>query len=156
MLLDTLFIAFAWVLFTGEPTLVNFGFGAMIGFLSMRLVSTDRTLSWRFVKKTPQFIGLALYFFWELVVANLKIARAVLGDPSKLQPAIIAVHLDVDDADEIVTLANLITLTPGTLSLDVSTDRKTLYVHCADCPDPEAMRQEIKAGFEKRVLGVFA
>lgn len=156
MLLETLFIALAWICFTGEPTAVNFVFGATIGALALRLVEERRPVSWRFLLKAPQFAKLLLYFSWELVKANLRIARAVLGNPRNLKPAIIAVPLDAVDDGQIATLANLITLTPGTLSLDVSTDKRTLYVHCADCPDPDAMRRAIKDGFERRVREVFA
>lgn len=156
MLLETIFIAAAWICFTGEPSWENLIFGATIGYLSLRLVQSHRPISWRFVRKLPQFIGLTLYFVWELIIANLRIARAVLGDPKKLRPAIVAVPLDAVGDDQIVVLANLITLTPGTLSVDVSTDEKTLYVHCADCPDPDAMREEIKSGFERRVREVYA
>ncbi|MEP3300463.1 MAG: Na+/H+ antiporter subunit E, partial [Roseibium sp.] len=56
---------------------------------------------------------------------------------------------------EITMLANLITLTPGTLSVDVSEDRKTLYVHCIDVPDPQATIDDIKNGFERKILEVF-
>jgi multicomponent Na+:H+ antiporter subunit E len=51
-------------------------------------------------------------------------------------------------------LANMITLTPGTLSLEVSTDRQVLYVHNVHVTDPDAFRQEIKEGFERQVLEV--
>jgi multicomponent Na+:H+ antiporter subunit E len=64
----------------------------------------------------------------------------------------VAIPLDVETDVEITLLANLITLTPGTLSMDISDDRKVLYVHAMYVDDPEALRAEIKNGFERRVL----
>ena len=70
------------------------------------------------------------------------------------RPAIIALPLEVQKEGEIMLLANLISLTPGTLSVDVSTDRSTLYIHAMDVDDPDALRQEIRDGFERRILDV--
>jgi multicomponent Na+:H+ antiporter subunit E len=72
-----------------------------------------------------------------------------------MSPAIIAFPLSVSRDVEITILANLITLTPGTLSVDVSADRKWLYVHALDCKDPEALKQSIADGFERRVIEAF-
>ena len=70
-------------------------------------------------------------------------------------PGIVAVPLDHDLSDlEITTLASLVSLTPGTLSLDVTADRRTLYVHAMDASDPDAVRAEVKGGFETRIKGI--
>ena len=66
-----------------------------------------------------------------------------------------AVPLALDRDAEIALLANLITLTPGTLSLDVSPDRRTLYVHAMATTSPDDLRREIQQGFERRILEVF-
>jgi multicomponent Na+:H+ antiporter subunit E len=73
-----------------------------------------------------------------------------------MRPGVVAIPLDVQTDAEITLLANLITLTPGTLSLDVSTDRRVLYIHVMyiDNDDVEAVRRKIKEGFERRVLEV--
>jgi multicomponent Na+:H+ antiporter subunit E len=72
-----------------------------------------------------------------------------------LKPGIFAYPLKVDRDFEITLLANLITLTPGTLSVDVSDDRRTLYVHALDCSDPDQTRQDIADGFERKILEAF-
>ena len=69
-----------------------------------------------------------------------------------MRPGIVAVPLDAKTDQEITLLANLITLTPGTLSLDVSHDKRTLYVHAMFVDSPESVRDSIKNGFEKRLL----
>ena len=90
----------------------------------------------------------------ELVIANIRMARFTLGPLRDLRPGIVAVPLEEMSDMEITTLANLITLTPGTMTVDVSSDRRCLYVHCMDASDPDAIRREIKHGFERRVMEV--
>ena len=68
------------------------------------------------------------------------------------RPGIIAVPIEARTDLEITTLANLVSLTPGTLSLDVSGDRRTLYVHAMFVDDPESIHRDIKNGMERRVL----
>ena len=73
----------------------------------------------------------------------------------RLRPAILYVPIDPDMTDaEITTLANVITLTPGTLTLDVTEDRRALRVHCMHAPDVDAVRREIQQGFQRRLLEV--
>jgi len=72
-----------------------------------------------------------------------------------IKPGIFAFPLTVDRDFEITLLANLITLTPGTLSVDVSDDRRTLYVHALDCSNPQAARKAIAEGFERKIMEAF-
>jgi multicomponent Na+:H+ antiporter subunit E len=94
-------------------------------------------------------------FFKELAVSATKVAILVARQRMALKPGIFAYPLAVRSDFEITLLANLITLTPGTLSVDVSADRKTLYVHALDCADPGALRQDIARGFERRIREAF-
>ena len=87
--------------------------------------------------------------------ANLRVAIEVLTPQQRMRPAIVAIPLDVRRDFEITLLANLITLTPGTLSLDVSSDKRVLYVHSMYVDDIDAFRREIKNGFERRVKELF-
>jgi hypothetical protein len=79
----------------------------------------------------------------------------VLSPRMDLKPGIIAYPLKVDRDFEITILANLITLTPGTLSVDVSDDRRILYVHAMDASDPEATKRDIAEGFERKIMEAF-
>lgn len=72
-----------------------------------------------------------------------------------LKPGIFAFPLTVESDFEITLLANMITLTPGTLSVDVSDDRRTLFVHALDCSDPDATRRDIANGFERKIMEAF-
>ncbi len=94
------------------------------------------------------------YFVRELILGALNVAWLVVQPRRRPRPAFISYPLTVTTDLQITLLAYLITLTPGTLSVDVSDDRKTLLVHTLDVVDPEALIGHIAAGFEAKVLGV--
>lgn len=145
-------LAVAWVVLTGALDVPNVLFGLVAGALLSRLVPRTPGARWT-VRRAWAMVSLAAYFVWELILANLRVAAAVLGPRTRLSPAVVAVPLDARTDTEITLFANLITLTPGTLSVDVSADRRVLYVHTiAFEGDLEATRRELKDGFERRVL----
>jgi multicomponent Na+:H+ antiporter subunit E len=108
-----------------------------------------------YFSKLPQAISLLLFFLWEFLLSNLRVAWDVITPKSYARPGIIAVPLEAETDVQIAVLAILITLTPGSLSLDVSDDRRTLYVHVMFVDDPELVRDRIKSGFERRLLELF-
>ncbi|OJJ13016.1 sodium:proton antiporter [Alphaproteobacteria bacterium AO1-B] len=93
-------------------------------------------------------------FIIELVKASVDVTVAVLSNKQKLKPAIVAVPLDLRTDMGITTLANIVSLTPGTTSLHISDDRKTLYVHVLDRESDEDVIRSIKDTFETRVRAV--
>lgn len=98
-----------------------------------------------------------LFYLWELLISSLRVAYDVLTPTLHMRPAIIAVPLDLRSDLEITLLAHLVSLTPGSLSLDVSPDCRTLYVHVMFVGDDvDAARREIKQKFERRVAALFA
>lgn len=105
--------------------------------------------------KLIKLIRLGVYFLWQLLLSNIKIAQCVLGPERLMQPGIIAIPLTVKTDLEIFLLANAITLTPGSLTVDVSADHQFLYVHGMQIGDAEAYRRDIKEGFERMILEVF-
>lgn len=106
--------------------------------------------------RTPRIFMLILFYFKELIIASLRVAIDVLTPKSDMTPAVIAVPLEAKSDLEITLLANFITLTPGTLSIDVSEDRKTIYIHevYVKNGDTDAIVRGIKEGFEKRILEI--
>jgi multicomponent Na+:H+ antiporter subunit E len=108
----------------------------------------------RYFRKLPRLLEFIGFIIKELLVSSLRVAYDVLTRTSHLNPAIIAIPLDAESDREIVTLAVLVTLTPGTLSLKVSDDRRTLYVHemYVTDGDVEHARRLIKEGYERRIL----
>lgn len=105
----------------------------------------------RILVRAWKLVALGVYFVVELVVSSLKVAWDVVTPRHRSRPGILAVPLDVRSDATITVLANLVTLTPGTLSLDVSADRRTLYVHAMFIDDVESARAEIKGNMERRV-----
>ena len=106
------------------------------------------------VVRIARAIAFALFFARELLLANLRVAWLVLRPRGRLRPAIVALPLDVQSDLAIQLLAATITLTPGTLSLDVASDRRTLYVHVVDLGpggDVDAFVRATKATFERRI-----
>lgn len=148
------FLVFAWVAVTGEISVANLLEGAVLAGLLVLLLRVPLRRRFR-LGKVPKALGLLLYFLKEILLSNAAVARSLLSPVSSLSPGIVAVPLDLKSDAGITVLANLITLTPGTLSLDVSPDRKTLFVHALHVEDPDAFRREVKEGFERRVKEVF-
>jgi len=155
-LLLNLFLGMIWVSLTGEFTRWNFIIGLALGFVIMLIFRETFSQSGSYFRKFWQFVYFVLFFIWELILANLRVAWEVLTPDLHMHPAIIGIPLDLKSELEITILANLITLTPGTLSLDVSDDNKTLYVHAMYVDDPDAFRRSIKEGFEQRVKDLFS
>jgi multicomponent Na+:H+ antiporter subunit E len=110
----------------------------------------------KLVLKPLHAIEFLLFYSWELILSNLRVARDVMRPIHYLKPGVIAVPLDVDTDIQIMAFANLLTVTPGTISLDVSADCKTLYIHAVDASDIPALRASVKAGFESRVRKLFS
>ena len=154
--LGNIFLPLIWMALTGTFTFANFAVGFAISTLALWLISSpaDVTLI-VYVTRLLRFVGFIFFFIWELLLANLRVAFEVLTPGFQMRAAIIAIPLDAESDLEITVLANLITLTPGTLSLDVSPDRKTLYVHAMHVSDAEQFRQDIKQRMERRVMEVF-
>jgi multicomponent Na+:H+ antiporter subunit E len=99
---------------------------------------------------------LGVIFVKELVLSSYTVARQVLGERDRSASAIIAVPVGLRTAAGVTTLANVVSLTPGTTSLHISDDMKTLYVHVLDAPSTEAVIAEIKDKFESRILEIEA
>jgi multicomponent Na+:H+ antiporter subunit E len=144
-------LALAWVALAGEVSLGSILFGLLLGALAVAVAGPLGPYPIVAKVRPLKLASLLLFLAWEIVVANLKVAAAVLGPRRLLRPALVAVPLDVKSDGQIAVLANLISLTPGTLSLDVSPDRRTLYVHAMSASSPDDLRREIKEGFERRV-----
>lgn len=154
LLLLNVLLAIAWSALTGnfEPASLLFGFVLGYGVLWLANRFGKPPVYFR---RLPQIVEFALFFIGELVIANVRMAITVLSPRMPLRPAVIAVPLEVEDEAAIALLANLITLTPGTLSLDVTTNGKILFVHAVFLEDPERFIATIKSGYEKRVKEIF-
>jgi len=139
---------------TGSFSLANLLLGLALGGLALFLVRDSLGAGGSFLR-TRRAAALLALFVEQLVRSAWRVAVLVLSPRLVVRPGILAYPLTVDRDIEITLLANLITLTPGTLSVDVSDDRRTLYVHAIDCADPAQVRRDIAEGFERRILEAF-
>ncbi len=153
LFLLNILLAIAWAALTGSFEPVNLAFGMGLGFLVLWFIVPNRRSSMYFLRaiRVVEFI---FFFIFEIIKANLRLAITVLSPRMSLRPAVIAFPLSLKTEAGIILLANLITLTPGTLSLDISGDRRVLFIHTIFLYDPEKFRLDIKQGFERRVLEI--
>ena len=152
--LMNILLALVWAAVTGSFTLPNLIFGFLLAMFSLWLIR-EQVGSIGYFSRSYRILVLMLLFLYELAMSAYKVAKLVLSPKMDLKPGIFAFPLRLQRDFEITLLANLITLTPGTLSVDVSDDRRTLYVHAIDCSDPEAARRDIAEGFERRIMEAF-
>jgi multicomponent Na+:H+ antiporter subunit E len=146
-------LSVAWISLTGEFTPVNFMAGFVLGYLVLWLLERDHPTGVYFkrVLLALHFLG---FFIKEFILSNLRVTREIVSPVRKMKPGIVAIPLEAKTDLEITLLANLISLTPGTLHLDVSQDRKVLYVHGMFIEDAEGFRKNLKEELEKRLLEV--
>lgn len=156
LLIINILLALLWSALTGQFTLENLTTGFILGYVVlylMRGVFRNR----QYFEKGVQVVRISLFFLWELLVANLRVARDVLRPgPLRMRPRVIAVPLDLQGDVPVTLLANALSLTPGSLSLDISDDYKTLFVHAIHAPDEEQAKAEIKLGFERMFANLFS
>ncbi len=147
----SLFLALLWAGLFGTADWAVMLFGFVIGFVLLRWIGGPLKFA-RVPLRIPQALGLVIFLFYELILSSVRVARDVVAIRPRRRPGIVGIPLEVESDAGIMLLANLITLTPGSLSLVVSRDRRTLYVHGMFVEDPEAFRSSIKQGFERLLL----
>lgn len=108
----------------------------------------------KLLRKLPLLLRFFVFYLKELLLANLRVAYDALTPTHHMRPAMLAIPLEAKSDFEILLLVNLITMTPGTVSIDVSTDRRVLYLHDMYVRDPEDLRRTIKSKLERRILAL--
>lgn len=151
----TLFLAIVWTLLQNNVSAGMVVFGVILGIIIPRSTAVwwpDSPRAFRLTRMIP-YVFLVL---WDILVANIQVAWIVLTRPNaKLRPAWVAVPLELRQPEAITILAGTITLTPGTVSADLSDEGHSLLVHILDTDDPDAVRAQIKDRYERRLLGIF-
>lgn len=151
----TLLLAIVWIFLQNEVSAGMAVFGLILGILIPWVTS----IWW---PDTPRIFHLgkmarySLLVLWDIMVANVQVAWIVLTVPNeKLKPAWIAIPLELKQPEAITVLAGTITLTPGTVSADLSDQGRSLLVHVLHTDDPDAVRDEIKTRYEARLKEIF-
>ena len=153
LFLLNIFLALGFSAVLGQLNLSGFIAGFVISYLALWL-SKPLYGNTRYFERLPKVLVLIAFFLKELLVSNVKVLWDVITPQHISRPGIIAIPLDARTDAEIMLVANLISLTPGTLSLDLSEDRRLLFVHVMFLDDIDEIRRQIKQGLEKRVLEV--
>lgn len=156
LVLLTIVLALGWAAATGSFTLPNLLLGTLVSAACLFVVRSSVSRP-HLLPRALRIISLGWLFIAELAVSALRVARLVIRPDlnAHIRPAFIAFPLSLTRDAEITLLANLITLTPGTLSVDVSEDRRFLYIHAIHVTDREAFIRDIATGFEAKVKGAF-
>ncbi len=155
MFLGSILLALAWAAMQGDITLANLMVGYGVGYVILAFLAKGGVMPSTLASRTVHAVGLAWFFVRELLLANVRVAADVLRPHTGIRPAVVAIPLDVTSDGEILLLSMLINITPGSVTIDLSENRRTLYVHVMHMTSAEATRREIKEGFERRVKMVF-
>lgn len=147
-------LACSWIGLKGVVNLPTFIFGLLLGALIISIFGKRSQLRQLHIYRVGAAIKLIFIFLYELVVANVQVLFKVFAPKLNIKPGIIKIPLEVQGPFWITTLCNMITLTPGTLTIEVSNDNKFIYVHCLDIDDEEKIIAGIKNTFEKNLLEV--
>ena len=151
--LMNLLLSFIWVALTGSMYYSNFLFGFLLGFFILWVMNRheeDR----RYFNKVPKTIAFIFYFLYEMLAANVQVAYDVVTPKYFFKPGIIRYPLEATTDIEINLLSTMISMTPGTLILDISEDKKSLFIHVMYLKDREHFIAQIKKGFEHRLLEI--
>jgi len=148
LLLINVGLALIWCFLTESFTAATFVIGNVLAagvlFLSRRLLGETV-----FFHKLGVFGKLVVVFAREIVVANFQVAWWILRPRLRIKPALIRVPIELETDAAITALAGMISLTPGTVTVDVAPDRRSLVVHCLNVPDIAATKRSIKELFEQ-------
>jgi multicomponent K+:H+ antiporter subunit E len=151
----TLILAVVWIMLQNQVSAGMVVFGIILGIIIPWMTSVwwpDTPKGFRLGK----MISYSFIVIWDIIVANIQVAWIVLSVPNaKLKPAWIVVPLELKQPEAITVLAGTITLTPGTVSADLSDEGHSLLVHVLHTDDPDGVRDEIKTRYERRLLEIF-
>ncbi len=146
-------LSFVWVALTGHLNYTNFLFGYILGFFILWLIERTGNDKEYFLR-VPKIIIFFIRFLFEMLKANLEVAYDLITPRLFTQPGIIAYPLSSTTDFEITMLTNIIALTPGTMVIDLSDDRKIIYIHVMYLKDKEKFIEELKENTEKKLLEI--
>ncbi|MBM7580527.1 Na+/H+ antiporter subunit E [Jeotgalibacillus terrae] len=147
------FLAFLWMFLSSSFSVSSFIIGYFLGIVvifAMRRFFQSRL----YIYRIWAIIKLTLLFSYELIKANIEVLVIVLRPKMNLEPGIFKYDTKLEHGWEVTLLSLLITLTPGTLVVDVSDDNGTLYIHALNASDIKGNVTSIREGFEKAIMEV--
>jgi multicomponent K+:H+ antiporter subunit E len=151
----TILIAVVWMMLENAASAGVLVFGLILGIVLPVVTAAwwpDRPR----LRRPSRLVSYLLVVLWDIALANIAVARIVLFKPNaRMRPHWVTIPLDIRTPEAIAILAGTITLTPGTVSADLSSEGHNLLVHCLDAPDPAAVRDGIKSRYERRLKEIF-
>jgi len=146
-------VAFMWMFLSESYTFLTFIFGYILGALLLLLLNRFFPSRYYLAPMYKLFV-LFIIFIRELILSNIDIVKLVYKRKPDFEPGIFTYPVEVKKSWEITLLANLITLTPGTLSVAISDDQRQMFIHAMDITDKEESIEDIKNTFEKAIMEV--
>lgn len=150
----SLVLAIIWLLLMNSLTLGNVLLGAFLGW-GIALMTSSFLVAVPTVRKPFKLLRFILMVCADIVVANLHVARLVLGPRRNLRPAFVEVPMAIEDEFILSLLTSVVSLTPGTVSAGLSQDHRTLLLHAIDAPDDAALIAQVKKRYEAPLLEIF-
>ena len=154
LFLLNLFLAISWMLVLGNYSRMGFFSGFIMGFMALWLMRALYRKQSSYFQKTWSMLYLIVFFSKELFLSSIKVFWDIVTPPMNSNPDMIEMKLDAKTDLEIMLVANFISLTPGTLSIDLNKNKTKLRIHAMFVDDKEKLIASIKNGIEKRLLDV--
>lgn len=148
-----LLLALAWVALSGSFTAMNLLAGFFFGYIALMVLQKQVPVLEGYARRIPRVMAFTVFFLKELVKSNFRVAYDVATPVWYMKPGVIAFPINASTDLEIMFLSSVISLTPGTLSLDVSDDRKVLFIHAMFLQDEEQLRKDLRE-LEDRLLKI--
>ncbi len=152
----SVFLIILWLLLANRPSLGSLVLAVTLG-VALPLLTARWWPERAAIRNWPALLAYLCLALWDIIIANIQVAKIILFMPAdQIQSAWIAVPLNLTAPEAISLLSATITLTPGTITADMSADGRVLLIHALHAPDPDAVRDEIKQRYEARLQRIFA
>ena len=150
----TLTIVAFWLVMNDAFNPAHIAFGLFLGWV-IPLFATRLDREFARIGSLRGVPMLLVHLLWDILVSNLVVARQVLGSEKRIHPGFVWYPLDLQNIHGIAALTSIITLTPGTVTADLSGDRKYLLIHVFNLDDRDAMVAGIKERYERPLMEIF-
>mgnify|MGYP003497713678 FL=1 len=147
-------LTLVWVALTGELNYTNFGFGFTVGFLLLWFLNRRRTSNHDYFLRVPKIFAFMFNFLYDMIRANIEVTIDVIAPNYNMKPGIVKYEMDAKSDFEITMLANMIALTPGTVVIDISKDKRYMFIHAMYLKDIEGFKRNLKDRTEKKLLEI--
>ncbi len=147
-------LTFVWVALTGQLDYSNFVFGYTMGFFILWMVNRSVKANTEYFYRVPKIFAFIILFFYDLLKANYQVTKDVITPNYNMKPGIVKYQMEAKTDFEITMLANMIALTPGTVVIDLSKDKRFMYIHVMYLANKEEFIRRLSNRIEKKLLEI--